>query len=52
MCWDEFCKDGVAVLDEAAAQRVERREDRRVFEAQAEAQVRVAEIEKLLGEDL
>lgn len=43
-CRDEFCEDGVAVLDEAAAQRVERREDRRVFEAQAEAQelVRVA----------
>ena len=28
----------MAVLDEVAAQCVERREDRRVFEAQAEAQ--------------
>ena len=46
-CWDEFCKDGVAVLDEAAAQRIERCEDRRVLEAQAEAQ----ELMRIAAED-
>ena len=52
-CRDEFCEDGVAVLDEAAAQRIERCEDWRVLEAQAEAQelVRVAAEDRHAVED-